>query len=461
MRRAILLIGSAMLLSSCYVANRVYNPATGPASEAGWIPRSVVQINNSVTLPDRLDADCVPSTGHPCMAFVEFDEQGEFWDNPAQGNAAIDLIKRARAKNDHTIVITFLHGWKNNADDRLGRQNHNITGFEGALEYLATKEYPNLPIVGVFMSWRGDLVPDHWPARRQFSYFNREAAAIRIPGASMTAFLTRVMIDSHVHPKGTPTQTKLIMVGHSFGGLALERALAQATTDYVTRQGNGSTTDDDEAAWADLVVFVNSAAAATEGIQMLDFLKRSQIGYRAASGVADAKQRTAERPLLLTISSLGDTATRFAMPIGHALPFVERKVQGSWRGYQNLDPRLPQSQSSYFLSTTAHMEALQSHLIVDTSNPQDAARCLMDPKNPSSAVNFGSPFATQQGFRYQICERPGRWNDTPYWAMQMPATIVPDHGHIFNTNFINLLKTFFPSQAEMATPSAGPRLRQR
>src|SRR5258708_29759466 len=49
------------------------------------------------------------------------------------------------------------------------------------------------------------------------------------------------------------------MVGHSFGGLILERALTQAMTDFVLRRGSG------DGAWADLIVFVNSAAAASEG----------------------------------------------------------------------------------------------------------------------------------------------------------------------------------------------------
>jgi hypothetical protein len=391
------------------------------------------------------------------MAFVEFDEQGEYWD-PKQAEDAIDLIKRAKAINDHSIVITFLHGWKNNANDQSGDQNHNVTGFEGVLEYLATKEYPGFPVVGVYMGWRGDLIPDHWPLRRQLSYFNREAAAIRIPGASMTSFLTRVMIDAHAHTSGQQSLTSLILVGHSFGGLALERALTQAMTDFVVRRTGAA--DGEDGAWANLVVLVNSAAAASEGKQMLDFLKSRQAVYTTPDA-QDTRRRTAERPLFLSISSLGDAATRFAMPIGHGLPFLERKIQGSWRDYQDSDPRLPKAQSAYYLSTTAHMEALQSHLIVDTTSKQDVARCLMDPENSNSAINFGAPFASQQGPLYQICEKPNRWNDTPYWAMEMPASIVPDHGHIFNTNFVNLLRTFFPSQAEMNDPGVRPRLQRK
>jgi hypothetical protein len=74
---------------------------------------------------------------------------------------------------------------------------------------------------------------------------------------------------------------------------------------------------------------------------------------------------------------------------------------------------------------------------------------------------FGQPFATTTAHTYRICERRGRWNDTSYWAMQMPATVVPDHSGIFNVNFLTLLHTFFPDANEMADPSRRPTIRLR
>jgi hypothetical protein len=42
--------------------------------------------------------------------------------------------------------------------------------------------------------------------------------------------------------------------------------------------------------------------------------------------------------------------------------------------------------------------------------------------------------------------------------MQMPTTIVPDHGHVFNANFVGLLDSFFPDQTEMEDPRKFPVL---
>ena len=462
-------------LSGCHVANRVYNPVN---PVPGFVPpptppASVVAVERTSTShgnirTDHIDKDCDPLQ-HACLAFLEFDEMGEMWDH-GQLDAALHLIETAKSKSDHPVVVTFTHGWKNNAEDRDGRQNHNVTGFEGVLDFLRRQDkYRGYPIVGIFISWRGQIVSPYYPVRQQFSYFNRESAAIRIPGARMTAALTRIMVETHREKPGA----HLIMVGHSFGGLMLERALSQAMTDFVLRHtGRAACAPDNpgpDEAWADLVVFVNSAAAASEGKQMLNFLKDHQATYCVSpeSAAQDRQQRTRERPLLLSISSLGDIATRFGMPIGHAIPFLVQKAQGSWRDYSTqADPPGVTSQGSYYLSTTAHMEALQSHLIVDTDpKTNDLSRC---DDAAGKHEYFGQPFSISTGQRYQICKKPGTfsqpdgfmssWNATPYWAMQMPATVVPDHGGIFNANFITLLNTFFLDDQEMAIPNLRPKL---
>jgi hypothetical protein len=466
MRSTLLLC--AVLLSACHVSNRVYNP-TPPLAPA---VTSVFSIERNTSAKgqlrtDKVAPDCNP-VQHACLAFLEFDEFGEPWD-PGQFTAATQLIDRAKNASPTPIVVTFTHGWKNNADERDGRQNPNVTGFEGVLDFLHRQpKYHDYPIVGLFISWRGELVSPYWPVGEQFSYFNREGAAIRIPGASMTGALTRIMIQTR---RGQPG-AHLIMVGHSFGGLMLERALTQAMTDYVLRQASQTPCTSNngcpEAAWPDLVVFVNSAAAATEGKQMLNFLQRHDAAYTSPqTPQADSLHRTSERPLFLSISSLGDAATRFAMPIGHALPFLQHKIEGSWRDYgSQADPPGVSSQSSYYLATTAHMQALQSHIIVDTDpNKKEILQC-----NDSNKKHeyFGDSFSISTGQQYQICKKPGTfpeaggfqssWNRTPYWAMEMPATIVPDHSGIFNANFVTLLNTFFLDSNEMANPPKRPIL---
>jgi hypothetical protein len=381
---------------------------------------------------------------------------GEMWD-PAQLDNALALIKRARSVNPHPIIVTFTHGWKNNADDDPKHVNGNVFGFEGVLDYMQhapQHRYADSPVVGIYIGWRGNLISKYWPVRQQLSYFNRENTAIRIPGASLTAALTRIMKATHEGGEGP----RAIMIGHSFGGLLMERALTQAMTDFVLRGGQGGRGT--ASAWADLVVFVNSAAAASEGKQTLDMLKSlvrkrglryevTPVAMQAEARNSPSGSRTAQRPLMLSISSLGDLATRFGLFVGHGPSAISRQMQGGWRTYTQPDiPSVP-SQRSYYLSTLAHMEVLQSHLIVEDTE-QGRSQC--------GALYSQTPVQINTGQKYLICEKPGRWNDTPYWAMQMPATIVPDHGGIFNKNFLALLEKFLPSEEEMRDPAAMPHV---
>jgi hypothetical protein len=329
-------------------------------------------------------------------------------------------------------VITFVHGWKNNANNDPRDKNGNVLGFEGVLEYLAKDVHPGTPVVGIYIGWRGDLVSKYWPIRRQFSYFNREQTAIRIPGTSMTSALTRTMVETRAQRR----DARMVMVGHSFGALVLERALSQTMGAYVLEAATSpspQTTSD--VPHADLIVFVNSAAAATEGKQMIELLRRARRGRTAAAG--------GEPPLFLSISSLGDAATRFAMPMGHGPSFLGFGHTGSWRTYADPDPPSVQKQKDYYLSTTAHMQALQSHLVVET---KDAAEC-------GSAKMIIPPFSLRNGITYQVCEKPDRWNDTRYWAMQMPASIVRDHSGIFNLNFFDLLELLMTRKNPSGEPS--------
>ena len=461
--RATLVALAALSLAGCFhVKNQLYNAAT-PAADTRAKPgqpkgnKSVVSVS---AITDTVDADCDPYKT-ACMAFLEFDEMGEMWD-PLQLDKTLKLIDKAK-QHPHPIIVTFTHGWKNNAlDDRPKHVNGNVYGFEGVLDFLkdATKNrgrFGDSPVVGIYIGWRGNLVSEYSPVRQQFSYFNREGAAIRIPGASLTSALTKIMQEAH-SPMPNPGDTPpvLVMTGHSFGGLVMERALTQAMTDYVLRGGVK-----DDGPWPDLVVFVNSAAAASEGKQMLNLLKSRQAQYRVSAPAARAEarvgglNRTDDRPLLLSISSLGDSATRFGLVIGHGPSAINRQLQGSWRTYTQPEPPNVPSQQSFYLSTTAHFDAVQSHVIVEY--PPQPGQCGRIFGTPVPITVGGNP-ATAAVKQYVICEKPNRWNDTPYWAMEMPVTIVPDHSGIFNINFVKLLLEFLPSNEEMTNSGNRPRL---
>ena len=443
------------MLSGCYVPNRSYR-----------VGKSVVQVPRDPNVEPSTQPDC-DAAKRPCLAFVEFDEKGEAWDM-AQTDKALELIDRTAKKNPHLVVVGFVHGWKNNASEAPG---NNAFAFQQALNGLAENYCPGAgdcphPVIGVYFSWRGDLVPKYWPLRRQLSYFNRETTARDVAGPAMTDTFSQMILRMRrlANQDGT-----LVLVGHSFGGLILERALSQSMTGYVAEVGTGV----EVLPPADLIAFVNSAAAASEAKQMLDLLKKKGVVF-GPEGV--------RRPLFVSLSSLGDTATRFGLPVGHGGPYLAAKMRGSWRadarpyGYSK-----PVSQASFFLSTAAHMEVLQSHTVTTLDNcatqlPGTSAMLVRSKPNeyimqdqhgkpypapPGVTLNaheFARVRLPEGGLCFSVQEKAERWNETPYWLMQMPASIVPDHSTIWTTNFMQLLAAFIPPPTELQPEKSQMRL---
>ena len=461
MKRILCAVSLCVFTCACYVPNRSYR-----------VGKSIVQVPKDPTAPGPPQPDCVPEK-RPCLAFVEFDEKGEAWDM-GQTDKALDLIDRTAKRNPRLTVIAFVHGWKNNAGETPG---NNVSAFQQALNGLAETYCPgadncNHPIVGVYLSWRGDLVPKYWPLRRQLSYFNRETTARDVSGPAMTDTLSQMILRMR---RVASEHGTLVLVGHSFGGLILERALSQVMTGYIAEvdeaeKQRSEPRNANEALRikpqppADLIAFVNSAAAASEAKQMLDLLKKKGASF-GHDGLS--------RPLFVSLSSLGDAATRFGLPIGHGVPYLAANMRGSWRaddrpyGYSK-----PVSQASFFLSTAAHMELLQSQAITTLDNcaarlPGTSAMLVrskpdeyivqdehgLPKKAPDGVALDAGEFARirlpEGGLCFSVGEKEGRWNDTPYWLMQMPASIVPDHSTIFTTNFMRLLAAFIPPPTEL------------
>ena len=211
---------------------------------------------------------------------------------------------------------------------------------------------------------------------------------------------------------------------------------------------------------ADLVIFVNSAAAATEAKETLDFLASNHFEY-------DVDGRRA--PLFLAVSSSSDAATKFAMPIGHGLPFLEYKTKGSFRTgrpaeaagpasyelacYEPKTQRSdyfnpPPTQGAFFMSTAAHMEILQSHLVKEVTSSTLSEKACEDlgKDDPARTLNYWMRDAARC---FKVAERPNRCNGTPYWLMEIDPSIVPDHGTIFTGRFTEFLSLFIPDKEKL------------
>ncbi len=552
MKTLLLVSICALLLTGCYVPNKSYRSAEHSLIQVLPKPETL----QAHRQPDGPPCSSLSLKVRPCLAFLEFDDMGEKWDqlsqpvtagdeidNTTQLSNAIKVVRSAVKQDPQALIITFIHGWKHNA----GPDDTNIEGFKQVLNDFFDHRYKGHRVVGIFISWRGNIVSEHWPVRQQFTYFNREATASRIPGPSLADAL--IAITTTAHEKDDASHHPLVvLVGHSFGGLLLERGISQtmvdqiktqaqaiqrareqlhdqiglmsdslkalssgstqfealkdqaqalqkpmATSEEASEQGSGTRMEVaqsillaleqmqnqeqsskmaglDEATntarevvnsieqlrqsqfkpLADLVIFVNSAGAATEAKETLDFFASNHLVYSVDGKAA---------PLFLSVSSSADAATRLAMPIGHGLPFLNYKIRGSFRDVDQLtcfEPKTnqsrflnpPTSQGAFFMSTAAHMAILQSHQLEEEQDPARRRSCSLAQYPPDSNVIQAYPME-DTGRCFKVEEKPERCNGTPYWIMEIDPSIVPDHSTIFTDRFLSFLAMFIPNEIQL------------
>ena len=407
---ASILVPLLIVLTSC-VPNQAYRTAIGPCKEP--TPTCSVQLVQST-----LDAKPVAIP----VAFIEFDDFGQAF-NPAQMDAAETVIKEEKNTHKRVVTILFIHGWKNNASD----DSANVPGFRYFLQQLQ----PNLralgsdvAVVGVYFGWRGNVT--NLPGAQDLTYWDRRDTATYIPGSNMSEALLRVALAVKGPEYKDPTST-LIVVGHSFGGLVLERTVTQYLTRRVVETPQGFYP------FADLLVFVNEAAAATEGIQLLTMFKRRFT--------PDPPEK--RHPIIVSITSQGDLATGVALPIGQAASLLKKSVRDYGPPYPP-DPFGIASQKTYFLRSAAHIPQLESHSVGDN------LKAAYDGPDGYTCVNISVNGHPPKPF--YVVRNDKAANDTPYWIMQMPVQIVPDHSDIFRLEFATLMYGFLMRQATDEKP---------
>jgi pimeloyl-ACP methyl ester carboxylesterase len=336
-------------------------------------------------------------------AYIEFDARGARYAG-RQLQAAVDLIQQVRhpdgiGSSRKTAVYVFVHGWKNNASEDSG----NVWGFRRFLSDIAYRQC-GTAVVGVYIGWPGaSLKNDLF-----LSFWNREPIADTVgkstEWADTLAQILHAAKDGPNHNYDANDATAVV-IGHSFGGIVLEHAATTLLHDQVIAKG------DIEHLPADLFVLINEAGAAAIARPFIEELLDQKLVYYSP-------QRQ-PMPLLLSMTSVGDVATKIAYPGGEILSVNRTKTE-------DIKPPDQFGQKNtliYNIVTAANMLPLQSHEIIpyDQNKP---CNLQIPPGNPAYCMNALPPPTP---------------NTTPYWIMQLPQIFVPDHSSVFQDYLLTLI----------------------
>lgn len=380
------------------------------------------------------------------IGFVEFDEQGWFWDT--RQLAAVEQMIRSQAgigpapddKPQPIVLVAFVHGWKENAS----YDGDGVKAFRDILQQLndaekAQSDHAARKVVGVYLGWRG--LSATWEPFKELSFWERKDTAHRVGGYGAA---TRLLSDlEHIQqdslgslPDGAPP-TELIIIGHSFGGAAVYSALSQIITErFVDTLQKGKRLKP----LGDQVILLNPAFEASR------YYDLNQMARTIARYPHD------QRPVLSIFTSRGDRATQYAFPIGRFFVTLfdsNRDGQQKAAGLQtvgwfkpfvthelvyNAKASLPTTQASTFNPATKRHEY---HTARGLARSTDNLRAQRD------KWHANAPTPQTYSFDDSILKPvPGFRPGDPFLVVSVDPQIMHDHDDITNTVLINFLREY-------------------
>ncbi len=362
------------------------------------------------------------------LAFVEFGEQGSYQD-PTQLENARDLIKNTT----RPLVLTYVHGWQNNA------RSGDAEKFADLLRELSASEIvraEHFHVIGVYLGWRGQSTKV--PVAKELTFFSRKAAAERL-ASNFDCYDAIATVSESARKYHAADAQYTILLGHSFGGLVVERSVAHA----INAEIHGRSTDPAKALPADLILLLNPASDS--------ILTRQMISALYSRHLEDTRE------FVVSMTSTADAATGVAFPAGTTLA-------AATKGFN--DVRVPgpgehtESERKFYTTTPGHNPFLINHSTADLHQ--------MRPGNGRTAFEDNLSHQRLEGHKFETDDGAGNYNlwqfkqvgpvDVPYWDVAVDPSIIKDHGDIWNPRARAMMAAVFrmniPGQIARARKSA-------
>ena len=285
------------------------------------------------------------------LFFVELDEQGRFYDD-RQFQYLLDYLK-TRSK-PHTCkntdgtesqkglsIVTIVHGWRHNAKENDNNVKDAKEILKATYKAEAGGDYvldcKKREVVGIYVGWRGKSLTTtlNWwgyDPLELASIYDRKSTALSVSMGSVREVLSvlqQFISQREPHAKrencniynNDPSKDhnleckldRLIIVGHSFGGLIVFNALSEELLDSITRDYfNGNGDPPKVKLNADLVVLINPAIEGIKFEPIFQAIKRRNDIYTAENNIGGFDPN--QKPVFVSITADNDFATGMAFP---------------------------------------------------------------------------------------------------------------------------------------------------
>lgn len=361
------------------------------------------------------------------LAYVEIDDQGFFADRK-QAELALEMAGAPPAdarKAGRVRVLAFIHGWHHNASV----EDENVAGFHQALAALSAWN-PDDTIRGIYIGWRGDSLAI--PGLRYLTFWDRKNTSDEVGRGSLYEFLLRL---ERAVKTPSSTRNRLTLVGHSFGASVVFNSLAQLYMQRFIEGVHASDPGRKFRGYGDLVILINPAIEAMRYMP----LKSATSYYAARSDGLKADFSGEAYPVLLTLSSEGDWATRTTFPFARFFSTIwETHRRASAMG--SAKDEGPYSEWVMDFKAVGNYQGFNTHEVIQLKSPDLANRvqqCRGLPKTEfEELVNGknGQPFPDSGVLLRRKSDAPDKLS--PYWHAELGTEIVKDHTSIGNLNLV-------------------------
>ena len=371
------------------------------------------------------------------LGFIEFDDQGQLWDRKQMSEVVGKLAGEAGTKE--LLMVVFVHGWKHSAAPGDG----NIQTFRKVLAQFSDSEtqiarltgIPPREVAGVYLGWRGGSVTV--PLLEDLTFWDRKNTAQKVGHGGVTEVLSRLELIKQDKESIEPgrSHTRLVVVGHSFGGAVVNTALAQILENRFVQTTGPAGIQSDVAGFADLVVLINPA------FEAMQFSPLSDMATERGTYFA------AQLPVVLELTSEADYATRYAFPTGRWFStwFEKTHDRQRWNAVTRAQETIDESDAN--VAAVGHFKPYRTHRLYPLNDREraqlkalstdDSVRLFIQSSanwandKPGSKIPFGDVMLER------TTTSAGR---NPYLLTYVDKHLITDHNDIDDPRIIEFVK---------------------
>lgn len=387
------------------------------------------------------------------LAVIEFDDQGWYQDL-GQRNEFERFLHEKVEQDEHLLIVVFIHGWKHNA----AADDTSLRSFRGVLrdarfseDRRSDERGRDRKILGVYLSWRGLSLSGNelWT---NASFWTRKKAADKVAVGSIREILARLRAFQIARNKtndheGPDEGTRLIVSGHSFGGLILFAAVSEYLIESVVgRTFLGGSGKRIVRPFGDLVILINPAFEAARYLPLYAAVQ-AQPGYPKN-----------QRACFLAVTATNDSATGYWFPFGRwlntRLESVRRNALTPWLRDDAQNPP-PDAEKQAVCNTIGHLPWLLTHRLSCAKTEESAHQAykgkgLIDwRKERQDFDEFNQKYRRDGHLQNNwkrtftsgaILEHVRGNPDCPFWMIQATPEVVDGHNGIFRPVFLDFLR---------------------